>query len=164
MEDLLSSPNNDTSGLPQESSLPGPPSSGSGAPPPIPPSKPPPPSLLHLHSILLPHLQASLPSIVHSLQSNRQNLMDRHEDLISGEPAIRDEMARLEAVKKVCDSVGRKLEDAVNKGQERVAELEARGEVSVDEVVCGISIVHNQYVLSYRHGISVGPDGSRATG
>lgn len=67
---------------------------------------------------------------------------------MSGEPAIRDEMARLEAVKKVCDSVGRKLEDAVSRGQERVAELEARGEVSVDEVVCGISIVHNQYVHS----------------
>jgi len=57
-------------------------------------------------------------------------------------------MARLEAVKKVCDSVGRKLGDAVAQGQERVAELEARGEVSVDEVVCGISIVHNQYVTS----------------
>lgn len=57
-------------------------------------------------------------------------------------------MARLEAVKKVCDSVGRKLSDAVAQGQERVAELEARGEVSVDEVVCGISIVHNQYVPS----------------
>jgi ESCRT-I complex subunit TSG101 len=52
----------------------------------------------------------------------------------------------LEAVNKVCDSVGRKLGDAVAQGQERVAELEARGEVSVDEVVCGISIVHNQYV------------------
>jgi len=53
-------------------------------------------------------------------------------------------MARLEAVKKVCDSVGKKLGDAVAQGQERVAELESRGEVSVDEVVCGISIVHNQ--------------------
>jgi ESCRT-I complex subunit TSG101 len=47
-------------------------------------------------------------------------------------------------VKKVCDSVGRKVEDVVHKGQERVADLEERGEVSVDEVVCGISIVHNQ--------------------
>lgn len=70
--------------------------------------------------------------------------------MVSGEPAIRDEMARLEAVKKVCDSVGRKLGDAVAQGQERVAELEARGEVSVDEVVCGISIVHNQYVTSHQ--------------
>jgi ESCRT-I complex subunit TSG101 len=29
-----------------------------------------------------------------------------------------------------------------------VADLEQRGETSVDEVVCGISIVHNQYVPS----------------
>jgi ESCRT-I complex subunit TSG101 len=65
---------------------------------------------------------------------------------MSGEPAIRDEMARLEAVKTVCDSVGRKMQDVVAKGEERVVELENRGEVSVDEVVCGISIVHNQYV------------------
>jgi ESCRT-I complex subunit TSG101 len=74
---------------------------------------------------------------------------------VSGEPAIRDEMARLEAVKKVCDSVGRKLGDAVAQGQERVAELEARGEVSVDEVVCGISIVHNQYVTSHQRVVNL---------
>ena len=100
--------------------------------------------MLHLHSILLPHLNASLPSIIHSLQTNRQHLLDRHEDLSSGEPAIRDEMARLEAVKKVCDSVGRKMDDVVTRSDARVAELEERGEISVDEVVCGISIVHNQ--------------------
>ena len=63
---------------------------------------------------------------------------------MSGEPAIKDEMARLEAVKNVCDAVGRKLDDAVARGEERVMDLEQKGEVSVDEVVCGISIVHNQ--------------------
>ncbi|ORX36004.1 UEV domain-domain-containing protein [Kockovaella imperatae] len=113
---------------------------------PAPPSKPPPPSLLHLHAILLPHLNASLPVLVHSLQTNRQHLLDRREDLTSGEPAIRDEMARLEAVKKVCDSVGRKMDNVVAQGETRVAELESRGEISVDEVVCGISIVHNQLI------------------
>jgi ESCRT-I complex subunit TSG101 len=78
---------------------------------------------------------------------------------MTGEPAIKDEMARLEAVKKVCDSVGRKLGDSVAQGQERVAELEARGEVSVDEVVCGISIVHNQYVFILSLTVDVnGPD------
>lgn len=71
-------------------------------------------------------------------------MLEQKEDLESGEPAIKDEMARLEAVKKVCDSVGRKMDDVVAKGAERVADLENRGEISVDEVVCGISIVHNQ--------------------
>ena len=65
------------------------------------PSKLPPPSMLHLHSILLPHLSASLPPLLGQLQSTRHQLLERKEDLVSGEPAIRDEMARLEAVKNV---------------------------------------------------------------
>lgn len=119
-----------------------------GAPPPVPPSKPPPPSTLHLHSILLPHLQASLPPLLHQLHANKTHLLERKDDLESGEPAIKDEMARLQAVKKVCDSTGRKMEEVVQAGSARVADLEQRGETSVDEVVCGISIVHNQCVTS----------------
>lgn len=34
--------------------------------------------------------------------------------------------------------------ELVARGEERILEVEGRGEVSVDEVVCGISIVHNQ--------------------
>lgn len=129
---------------------PAPGSHNAAAPPPLPPSKPPPPSLLHLHSILLPHLNATLPPLLHQLQSTRAQLLERKEDLASGEPAVRDEMARLEAVKKVCDATGRKMEDVVRRGGERVQELETRGEISVDEVVCGISIVHNQSVRQLR--------------
>ncbi|ODO11691.1 hypothetical protein I350_00475 [Cryptococcus amylolentus CBS 6273] len=135
-QDLLSSPEPSNAPLPSEPT----------GPPPPPPTKPPPPSLLHLHSILLPHLNAALPSLVHSLQSSVEHLKARTEDLTTGEPAIRDEMARLEAVKKVCDSVGRKMEDVVQKGEDRVAELESKGEIGVDELVCGISIVHNQLI------------------
>ncbi|WVQ70899.1 hypothetical protein IAR50_000424 [Cryptococcus sp. DSM 104548] len=135
-QDLLSSPESSNAPLPSDPT----------GPPPPPPIKPPPPSLLHLHSILLPHLNASLPSLIHSLQSSVEHLQARTEDLTTGEPAIRDEMARLEAVKKVCDSVGRKMEDVVKKGEERVAELESKGEIGVDELVCGISIVHNQLI------------------
>ncbi|KAL7424763.1 Suppressor protein stp22 of temperature-sensitive alpha-factor receptor and arginine permease [Cryptotrichosporon argae] len=131
--DLLSSPNQTSSDLPP-------------VPPAALPPKPPPPSLLHLHSILLPHLTASLPPLLQSLHAEKAHLLERREDLRSGEPAVRDEMARLEAVRKVCESTGRKVEDVVRRGSERVAELEARGEVSVDEIVCGISIVHNQLI------------------
>ncbi|WVF70517.1 hypothetical protein IAT40_005307 [Kwoniella sp. CBS 6097] len=134
IQDLLSSPEPTSIELPSD------------APPPVPPSKPPPPSLLHLHSILLPHLQASLPPLITSLHSTKTHLLERREDLVSGEPAIRDEMARLEAVRKVCDSTGRKLGDVVHAGEERIAELEGKGETSVDELVCGISIVHNQLI------------------
>ncbi|KIR82118.1 ESCRT-I complex subunit TSG101 [Cryptococcus gattii EJB2] len=138
-QDLLSSPGLHSTVLNDESDDP-------SGPPPIPPSKPPPPSLLHLHSILLSHLNASMPPLVNSLHSSVEHLRARQEDLVTGEPAIRDEMARLEAVKKVCDSVGKKMEEVVAKGGERVADLESKGEVSVDELVCGISIVHNQLI------------------
>jgi ESCRT-I complex subunit TSG101 len=53
-------------------------------------------------------------------------------------------MGRLVAVRDVCSSVADKVGGVVNEAERRVAELEAKGEVSVDEVVCGISIVHNQ--------------------
>ncbi|BEI83554.1 hypothetical protein CcaverHIS002_0401580 [Cutaneotrichosporon cavernicola] len=104
-----------------------------GDAPPVPPSKPPPPS-------------PPSPPLMHSLQSQKAHLVERREDLATGEPAIRDEMARLEAVKKVCDAVGARMQGVVEKGEARVAELEQRGDVSVDEVVCSISIVHNQLV------------------
>jgi ESCRT-I complex subunit TSG101 len=65
-------------------------------------------------------------------------------DLSSGEPAIRDEMARLEAVRAVCIGVADKMGAVVSAGEERVRDLERRGEVAVDEVVCSVSIVHNQ--------------------
>lgn len=81
---------------------------------------------------------------MHSLHAQKAQLVERREDLATGEPAIRDEMARLEAVKKVCDAVGGKMEAVVQAGEGRLAELEGRGDVGVDEVVCGISIVHNQ--------------------
>ncbi|WVQ82547.1 hypothetical protein IAT38_004676 [Cryptococcus sp. DSM 104549] len=140
VQDLMSSPEISSSDLPDPSTT------DPTSPPPLPPSKPPPPSLIHLHSILLPHLTASLPPLLHSLQSTAEHLAARREDLVTGEPAVRDEMARLEAVKKVCDSVGRKMGEVVKQGGERVAELEAKGEVGVDELVCGISIVHNQLI------------------
>lgn len=65
-------------------------------------------------------------------------------DLASGEPAIKDEMARLEAVRAVCAGVADKVGAVVSTGEERVRDLEKRGEVAVDEVVCSVSIVHNQ--------------------
>ncbi|GMK58814.1 hypothetical protein CspeluHIS016_0602560 [Cutaneotrichosporon spelunceum] len=132
---MSSSPETTTTALPD-----------SGDAPPVPPSKPPPPSVLHLHAVLLPHLTAVLPPLMHSLQLQKAHLVERREDLATGEPAIRDEMARLEAVKNVCDAVGGRMQGVVEKGEARIADLEQRGDVSVDEVVCSISIVHNQLV------------------
>lgn len=65
-------------------------------------------------------------------------------DLLKGEPAIRDEMARLEAVKDVCTTVAARLRSVVEEAESNVAELKRKGDPEVDELVCSTSIVHNQ--------------------
>lgn len=65
-------------------------------------------------------------------------------DLLAGEPAIRDEMARLEAVRDVCRNVADRTRRAVNFAESNVAELRRKGEPEVDELVCATSIVHDQ--------------------
>ena len=116
-------------------------SNASGAPP---PARPLPPSTLHLHSLVHSHLSARLPPLLEHLQGQTSQLLGVQADLSSGEPAIRDEMARLEAVRAVCVGVADKIGSVVTAGEERVRDLERRGEVAVDEVVCSVSIVHNQ--------------------
>lgn len=53
-------------------------------------------------------------------------------------------MARLVAVRDVCASVVERTSAVVGEAEKRVNDVEGRGEVEVDQVVCGISIVHNQ--------------------
>lgn len=65
-------------------------------------------------------------------------------DLDRGEPAIRDEMARLEAVRDVCKATGDGLEEAVSAGRKRVEDLRERSEPDVDGMICATSIVGNQ--------------------
>lgn len=65
-------------------------------------------------------------------------------DLDRGEPAIQDEMARLEAVKDVCKATGDGLEEAVSSGKRRIEELRDRSEPDVDGMICATSIVGNQ--------------------
>ena len=66
--------------------------------------------------------------------------------MLKGEPAVRDEMARLEAVKDVCQTVCHQLAAVVNSAENAIANLERKGEPEVDELVCATNIVHNQYV------------------
>jgi ESCRT-I complex subunit TSG101 len=78
------------------------------------------------------------------LTTRRAQLEQIKEDLSSAQPAIKDEMARLRAVRDVCRGVGERFGAIVGAGDERLAWLAARGEVSVDEVVCSTTIVYNQ--------------------
>lgn len=75
-----------------------------------------------------------------------ERLRAHQSDLLAGEPAIRDEMARLEAVRDVCRGVATRLRTVVDDTERNVADLKRRGDPDVDELVCSTSIVHNQYV------------------
>lgn len=75
-----------------------------------------------------------------------ERLRAHQSDLLAGEPAIRDEMARLEAVRDVCRGVATRLRTVVDDTERNVADLKRRGDPDVDELVCSTSIVHNQLI------------------
>jgi ESCRT-I complex subunit TSG101 len=118
---------------PNESHLPVP-------PPPIPPN----PELLALHNSLYQKFSLSLSVLSQNHETTISKLRTIQSDLLAGEPAIKDEMARLEAVKDVCNSVVRKLNDVVGQMEVRVEEMKRKGEPGVDELVCSSDVVYNQ--------------------
>lgn len=80
---------------------------------------------------------------------DNERLRAHQTDLLVGEPAIRDEMARLEAVRDVCRNVADRTRRTVEQAESNVAELRRKGEPEVDELVCATSIVHDQSSLSF---------------
>ncbi|GAA96744.1 uncharacterized protein L969DRAFT_54417 [Mixia osmundae IAM 14324] len=122
-------------------------SSGSGtyhsgfAPPPRRPTNP---ELLHLQTAVQQKLISSRTSLLSSLAQQRTTLEALQSDLRLGEPAIRDEMARLEAVKDVCITVKRRMEDVTERAQRNVDLVKLKGDIEPDEIVCSTSVVHNQ--------------------
>ncbi|KAF6765172.1 UEV-domain-containing protein [Ephemerocybe angulata] len=126
-------------GLPPSTLGPGP------APSHLPP-RPPNPELLDLHRQVHHKLTSELHSLSKALALDAERLRAHQNDLLAGEPAIRDEMARLEAVKDVCTSVADRTRSAVQKAETNIAELRRKGDPEVDELVCATSIVHNQLI------------------
>lgn len=81
-----------------------------------------------------------------ALHMDAERLRAQQTDLFAGEPAIRDEMARLEAVRDVCRNVSSRFRNTVEQAQRNLAELRRKGDPEVDELVCSTSIVHNQLI------------------
>ncbi|KAH8829178.1 UEV domain-containing protein [Flagelloscypha sp. PMI_526] len=112
---------------------------------PLPP-RPPNPELLHLHAQVHHKLTSELASITEAMRADAERLRSQQASLLAGEPAIRDEMARLEAVRDVCRTVGSRLSATVEQAERNVFELRRKGDPEVDELVCSTSIVHNQLI------------------
>ncbi|KZV72907.1 UEV-domain-containing protein [Peniophora sp. CONT] len=110
------------------------------------PPRPPNPELLRLHEQVRNKLAGELASLAHAHALDAERLRAHQRDLLAGEPAIRDESARLTAVRDVCGGVAARLRGAVQAAESNVAELRRKGDPPVDELVCAPSIVHNQLI------------------
>jgi len=118
-------------------------------PPPVPahaPPRPPNPELLRLHAQVQEKLTSEFASLSQAMALDAERLRAHQGDLLTGEPAIRDEMARLEAVRDVCRGVSDRLRNVVAHGEANVNDLRNKGDPPVDELLCSTTIVHNQCV------------------
>ncbi|KAL5635666.1 hypothetical protein ACGC1H_004462 [Rhizoctonia solani] len=110
------------------------------------PPRPMNPELLRLHHDLYAKITTELNALSNALAGDNERLRATQGDLLAGEPAIRDEMARLEAVRSVCTTVGDRLQDVVTRAEANVRNLKSKGDPEVDELVCSTAIVYNQLV------------------
>jgi ESCRT-I complex subunit TSG101 len=109
------------------------------------PPRPPNPELLRLHAQVHDKIASELASLSQVMLLDAERLRAQQTDLLAGEPAIRDEMARLKAVRDVCNNVSSRLRNTIDQGERNIAELRRKGDPEVDELICSTSIVHNQY-------------------
>ncbi|KIM65217.1 hypothetical protein SCLCIDRAFT_113098 [Scleroderma citrinum Foug A] len=110
------------------------------------PPRPPNPELLHLHGQVHDKIRSEFASLSQGLHVDAERLRAQQTDLFAGEPAIRDEMARLEAVRDVCRNVSSRFRSTVEQAERNLSELRRKGDPEVDELVCSTSIVHNQLI------------------
>ncbi|PWN92851.1 UEV-domain-containing protein [Acaromyces ingoldii] len=110
------------------------------------PPRPPNPELLSLHARLHAKLTMRLQHLRNTLGESQNQLQLLNSDLDRGEPAIRDEMSRLEAVRDVCRATGDGLERSVNEAREWAQKLREREDPNPDEMVFSTSIVGNQLI------------------
>ena len=110
------------------------------------PPRPPNPELLDLHAHVHARLVSERVSLAQAMALDAERLRAHQRDLLAGLPAVRDESARLQAVRDVCRAVADRLRGTVIDAERTVAELRRKGDPPVDELVCSTSIVHNQCV------------------
>lgn len=105
------------------------------------------PQIVALHASVHEKFAQEMNKFVASIAQDSEAPRAAQNDLLAGEPAIKDEMARLESVKNVCKTVAGRLGAVVDAAEGAIAELKRKGDPEVDELVCATNIVHNQYVL-----------------
>jgi ESCRT-I complex subunit TSG101 len=125
-----------------ESQTPSNPQLSSAPPPPRPPN----PELLRLHAQVHQKFTSELGLLSQAFAIDAERQRSHQTGLLAGQPAILDEMARLEAVRDVCRNVAGRMRITVEQAERNIAELKRKGDPEVDELVCSTSIVHNQLI------------------
>ncbi|KAH8117469.1 UEV-domain-containing protein [Phellopilus nigrolimitatus] len=111
-----------------------------------PPPRPPNPQTVALHNALLASMRDSLSRLAASHADALTRQRAQQAELLAGPGALRDESARLAAVRDVCRAVSARWGAVVNEGERVLGEVRRHGEVGVDEMVCASSIVGNQLI------------------
>lgn len=104
------------------------------------------PQILSLHAQVHDKLTQELNKFTTSIAQDSGGPRAAQNDLLAGEPAIKDEMARLQSVRNVCRTVAGRLAGTVQAAESAVTELKRKGDPEVDEIVCATNIVHNQLI------------------
>jgi len=110
------------------------------------PPRPMNPELLQMHNTLHEKFTAEFNSFSTALAEDGERQRATQTDLLHGEPAIRDEMARLVAVRDVCRAVAERLGNTVRAAEANTQELKRKGDPEVDELICSTTIVYNQLI------------------
>lgn len=112
-----------------------------------PPRRPTNPDIVNLRTAVLNKLTDGLNAQSQVYHNDLAQLELLRQDLLKGEPAIRDEMGRLEAVKNVCMNVRDRYSVLVSDLASHVQNLEERDLGSEDEILACQSVLHSQSVL-----------------
>lgn len=110
------------------------------------PARPPNPELAALHDAVYTKFRTRRDELRHSVSQANAQLRVLLDDLERGQPAIQDEMQRLEAVQAVCNTRTHQLNDTMQAAQSRAHELQLRPEPNVDEMFAATNLVENQLV------------------
>lgn len=110
------------------------------------PSRPVHPDILALRTALLSKLQYADEEVQNKHTESLQHFEAIHQDLLAGNAAIQDELARLKAVHQVVSTVRDRYEEMVQAAQARVKALDEHEEPQVDTIVVCHSTVHTQSV------------------
>jgi len=108
------------------------------------PKRPENPELVQLRSAVLAKLTAAIQNVETRHVADCTQLQALHSDLLKGEPALIDEIQRLETVRDLCIHVGGRYREVLDRIHANTEAVRNRDMGGVDEIICSTTVVYNQ--------------------